>query len=81
MVTLKSCAFAIPMKHSLTENSQYSQWSSTNKKGTCPALILATWHHTTESVGFVTTIYICCTSSKCVMHQDAQGGPMHHYTV
>ena len=27
----------------------HGQWSSRNKKGTRPVLILATWHHTAES--------------------------------
>ncbi len=29
---------------------KHGQWSSKIKKGTCPVLVLATWHHTTESV-------------------------------
>ena len=49
--------YSLNKNHSLNKDSQEStsakkhgQWSSRNKKGTCPVLILATWSHTPESV-------------------------------
>ena len=36
-----------------SSTKKHGQWSSKNKKGTFPVLILATRRHTTESVGMV----------------------------
>ncbi len=37
-------------RHEDSSAKKHGQWSSKNKKGTRPVLILATHHHTTESV-------------------------------
>ncbi len=37
-------------RHEDSSAKKHDQWSSKNKKGTCPVLILATDRHTTESV-------------------------------
>ncbi len=38
-------------RHGDSSAKKHGQWSSKNKKGTRPVLILATHRHTTESVG------------------------------